>query len=368
MSKAKILVVDDEKEMLEMLRKLIKTKVDVDCFLCSSGKEALEYATSVDFDLVVLDIQMPGMDGYEVCRILKNSEKTKNIPVLFLTARTDTLSKIKAFEIGAVDYISKPFPPEEAIARIHVHLRLKQSQEENLRCKEALYQLRYLDIVNSMVQGFSHNFNNLFTILCNQIGLLERIYLERQQEKHPIFEGISQTIERIVNLIGKLESFAINKRNDCELLDLSLVLEKTLESFSSSLPANIEIHKCLEKDLPKVQMPFSLLHQILCILLTNAKESVEDTRGILTIQSWKEKAKQENQEKERVCLKIQDNGKGISEENKKHLFEPFFTTKNTVGVGLGLCMAYTMMKKYNGDIQIESEENKGTIVKLYFSI
>ncbi len=366
MSRAKILVIDDEQEMLEMLQHLIKNKMQSDCILCASGKEAIESARKEKLDLIILDIQMPGMDGYEVCNILKQIENTKKIPVLFLTARTDMASKIKAFEYGAVDYISKPFFPEEAIARIFVHLRLKKSQEENLRYMEELYQLRYLDAMGSMVQGFSHNFNNLLTILCNQIELLKKISLQDNQQK--IFMNLGQTIERMTDLLQRLQFFAASPVKNCEPIDFTNSLEKIMENFSLHFPQNIKMESFLGHESIKVQMPFVLLQHIVFSLLANSVEAIDSSPGVIkiTFSNVYEKFSDTSEGKEWICLCIQDNGKGISQENQKHLFEPFFTTKNTVCAGLGLCVTYAIMKKYNGNIKIESIENQGTKARLYF--
>jgi putative two-component system response regulator len=123
----KILIVDDTKINIDVLVQTLKK--DYKLGVALNGQKALDYANNNHVDLILLDILMPGMDGFEVCEILKKDEDTKNIPVIFITAMDDPMHKTKAFERGAVDYITKPFDIREVEARVYTHLKLKVSQE-----------------------------------------------------------------------------------------------------------------------------------------------------------------------------------------------------------------------------------------------
>ncbi len=123
--KLRILAVDDEKINLNILIELLSDDYEVSVAL--SGEKALKLVQKKDIDLILLDIMMPGMDGYEVCNILKSQQKTKDIPILFITAKTDDESIVKGFETGGIDYISKPFRPIELKARVKTHLKLGQT-------------------------------------------------------------------------------------------------------------------------------------------------------------------------------------------------------------------------------------------------
>lgn len=124
----KILIVDDISKNIQMIANILKAEGYQMAF-AQNGQSALEHAESVSFDLILLDIMMPGMDGYEICVKLKKDIRTRDIPVIFLTARTDTESILKGFETGAVDYVTKPFNSAELLARVRTHLELKRARD-----------------------------------------------------------------------------------------------------------------------------------------------------------------------------------------------------------------------------------------------
>lgn len=127
--KTKILVVDDILKNIQILGNILK-KGDYEIEFATNGEEALQWAYNEKFCLILLDIMMPGMDGYQVCQELKQKEETKDIPVIFLTAKTETDNIVKGFELGAVDYITKPFNKEELLVRVRNHVELQRSREE----------------------------------------------------------------------------------------------------------------------------------------------------------------------------------------------------------------------------------------------
>lgn len=124
-----ILIVDDNPQNLQVLGALME-KRNYDTAMALSGPEALEYLKSERPDLILLDVMMPQMDGYQVCRRLKKDDSTKNIPVIFLTAKNDTESVLEGFDSGGVDYVTKPFNPKELMARVKTHIDLKRAREE----------------------------------------------------------------------------------------------------------------------------------------------------------------------------------------------------------------------------------------------
>ncbi|WP_462281841.1 response regulator, partial [Salinivirga cyanobacteriivorans] len=129
--KSKILIVDDLPKNIQLLGTILnEDNYDVEFAL--NGPDALQWVKNDHFDLIILDIMMPGMDGYEVCTRLKENEKTREIPVIFITAKNDTESTIKGFEVGGIDYITKPFNSQELLSRVKTHIQLyKQKQELN---------------------------------------------------------------------------------------------------------------------------------------------------------------------------------------------------------------------------------------------
>ena len=130
LKKSKILIVDDISKNIQLAANILKTE-GYNLSFAKNGKTAIERCSVVDFDLILLDVMMPDMDGFEVCEILKKDDKTKDIPIIFLTGKTDTESVIKGFEIGGVDYITKPFNGAELKIRVQTHINLRIEQQRN---------------------------------------------------------------------------------------------------------------------------------------------------------------------------------------------------------------------------------------------
>jgi len=136
-SRKKILIVDDVPKNIELAANILQTK-NYNITFAKSGPIALEKVKSIEFDLILLDVMMPEMDGFEVCKILKEDETTKDIPVIFVTARSETENVVKGFELGAVDYVTKPFQTEELLARVKTHVDIREKLEEKKSIEKQL--------------------------------------------------------------------------------------------------------------------------------------------------------------------------------------------------------------------------------------
>ncbi|NCC72732.1 MAG: response regulator [Sphingobacteriia bacterium] len=132
-----ILIVDDIPKNIELAANILQAK-NYNITFATSGEAALEKVKSIDFDLILLDVMMPGMDGFEVCRLLKENSNTKDIPIIFLTAKSETENIVKGFELGAVDYVTKPFSTEELLARVKTHIDIRRKYEEKTRLEQQL--------------------------------------------------------------------------------------------------------------------------------------------------------------------------------------------------------------------------------------
>lgn len=136
-TRKKILIVDDIPKNIELAANILQTK-NYNITFAKSGLSALQKVQSIDFDLILLDVMMPEMDGFEVCRKLKDDPKTRDIPVIFLTAKSETENVVKGFELGAVDYVTKPFKTEELLARVKTHIDIREKIEEKERIEKEL--------------------------------------------------------------------------------------------------------------------------------------------------------------------------------------------------------------------------------------
>ena len=163
---SRILVIDDNPKNLDVLSDLFDRE-NFAVLFALDGKSGIQRAKIGQPELILLDIMMPGIDGFEPCRRLKADAITRNIPVIFMTALSETPDKIQGFKLGAVDYITKPFQPEEVLARIHTHLKIQHLQEEllrnNLELQAALERERELNTLKSrFISIASHEFRSPF--------------------------------------------------------------------------------------------------------------------------------------------------------------------------------------------------------------
>ncbi|MEQ8167904.1 MAG: response regulator, partial [Candidatus Eremiobacterota bacterium] len=152
-----ILIVDDTRVNLQLLGKILM-KVNYELAIANSGYEALDMLREIKPDLILLDIMMPGIDGYDVCKTLKSSPETKDIPVIFLTARSEKEDIVTGFEMGAVDYVTKPFNSSELLARVKTHLELKHARDLLAKQNEKLKQLN--DLKNEFLGMAAHDLRN----------------------------------------------------------------------------------------------------------------------------------------------------------------------------------------------------------------
>lgn len=163
----KILIVDDNNENRRVLATVISKNTDFNLTLANNGQSAIESAFSDNPDLILLDIMMPEMDGYQVAEKLKGDEKTRDIPIIFITANTDSESISKAFKTGGIDYITKPFNPEELLARVNAQVKLKQYQNE-LQHKNKLLESKKILLINE-VNEKTKNIEDISSALINAL-------------------------------------------------------------------------------------------------------------------------------------------------------------------------------------------------------
>jgi len=167
LSGSKIIIVDDNTTNITIIEKMIHSRTDYVCLKAENGYVAMDLIKKELPDLILLDIMMPEIDGYEIAQILKNDEETKDIPIIFITAITDLSDKVKAFEFGAVDYITKPFRMEELIARINTHLKLKHLKDEMAEKNRMLEEREYH--LNQLVQEKTKKIEGLTFALVNAL-------------------------------------------------------------------------------------------------------------------------------------------------------------------------------------------------------
>ncbi|RCJ32331.1 hybrid sensor histidine kinase/response regulator [Nostoc punctiforme NIES-2108] len=409
-----ILIVDDNPTNLSVLCEALNSegfrfRVAVD------GESAIAQAERNQPELILLDIQMPGIDGFETCRRLKANPVTQNIPIIFTTALADTESKTKGFSLGAVDYIPKPFAQEEVIARVRVHLQLKQlteslEQQVNDRTKDLqkaqvqLVQQEKLSTLGELIAGIGHEINNPINFISSNIpplqeyitAVTELLLLYEQEYPNPtakitntienldlkfVLEDMGKILnslqigsERIQNLSNSLRNFSRSDSDAKIPADLHQGLDSTLVILQHRLKANgdlpgIEVIKSYGI-LPEVNCYLGQMNQVFMNILANAIDALDEAimEGKKSNLIPQIKITTEIDSEKLVIIRIADNGIGIPERLKKRLFEPLFTTKTVgKGTGLGLSIAYQIVvDKHNGILEVNSQPGIGTefIIKI----
>ena len=197
-----ILIADDN----DSNRKMLSLLLEKDGYLTTSlknGKEAIEKTASINPDLILLDVMMPGADGYEVCRELKKSRKTKGIPIIFLTARTETEAIVNGFNAGASDYVRKPFNSTELLARVKTHLDLTRSFHDLRQSQEKILKLEQMNTILAMAGTANHDINQPLTVISGNLYLLEDSLknqkLTNSQKKN--IQDIKKSISRIKGIL-----------------------------------------------------------------------------------------------------------------------------------------------------------------------
>ncbi len=365
--KDKILVVDDMAINLELIKNVLELEGNFSLVTVSDGKSAILKAKTNYFDLILLDIMMPEMDGYEVCKILKSYPTTKNIPIIFLTALNNPKNIKKAFQYGAVDYISKPFSIEELTARVHLHISLKRTTEELIEAKrnaEAAAEAKAIFLAN-----MSHELRTPMNGIIGMVDILKKTELtEAQHEYLNIIESSGENLLTIINDILDLSKI---EAGHMELESITFPLKDELRRVKNIMQIiadkkRLPIILNIGKDVPAyVKGDPVRLKQIIINLVNNAIKFTE--KGSVTISVENQDTKKG---KVQLLFKINDSGIGISPEGQKKLFQSFSqvdksTTRKYGGTGLGLMISRNLTQMMGGEIGVESIENVGSTFWFY---
>jgi signal transduction histidine kinase len=357
-----ILIVDDTPQNLKLLTTML-TERGYRVRPAINGEIALQTARKTPPQLILLDIQMPGMDGYEVCQRLKDDEMTQDIPVIFLSALDSTEDKVKAFRVGGVDYITKPFQLEEVLARVEAQLMLfKQWREiEKFLRRERSYYERLSQTKEDMMRMASHDLKNPLGII---LGYSEMLLDYPEVKDHP----------ELVRYIGAIQKSASSMKDLVhDLLDLAQVasgiaFEKDLHDWPPLVAEEVDTFQLLAQkknikliyEAPPATMQLFIsparMRQVLSNLLSNAIKYTPDGGQVRV---WMEASDQQMQ------THIEDTGLGIPERDMPHLFEKFYRVnsdshKDIEGTGLGLAIAQEISKQHDGYIAVRSVHGKGS--------
>lgn len=385
---ATILIVDDNPTNLKVLSEAIANS-GWEILVATDGETAIDQSEYATPDLILLDVMMPGMDGFETCRRLKSNPATNEIPVIFMTALNDTVDKIKGLSLGAVDYITKPFQTEEVLARLKVHLQLhfltKQLEDQNLYLEErvaertadlqqANQQLRELEaqlrkalaeeqefnhLKSRMIIAISHEYRTPLTSILSSSELLEA-YCHRwdksKQSQH--FQRIREAVQRITDLMGNV--MFLNKAEFEQLefqptpLDLGVFVRDLVDDMQDNYGEQHRLILNIDQDCGRPLFDSKLLLQILTHLIDNAiKYSPNGGKVLIKF------ACENNQ----VIFEVSDDGIGIPRKDQHNLFNAFHrgsNVENISGTGLGLAIVKKCVDIHGGTISLNSDVSVGT--------
>jgi len=391
MKKLTVLAVDDVLANRISLQYLIEEYFDdIDVVLAESGEEALKITYTLDIDLIILDIQMPGMDGFETAQYLKTNPKTTNIPVIFLTAafKKEEFQQ-KGFEIGAIDYLTKPIEDQQFTNKLKLYkeviVKTKELEAVNLNLSESLKQERQLKetiqrqhreiaeqskmvALGDMLSNIAHQWRQPLSIIstCSSgMSLKKEMNILTDDELTENLERITEITDQLSNTI---DGFKNNIFEDVKTkCNLSEFIRNTINSKSYLFDQNkITLIQNFDDSIEIITLPNSLQQSLLNILI-NSIEALEKTttnKFIFVDLYLKD---------DLITITIKDNAGGMEQKNLHKVFEPYFTTKHQKqGIGLGLTNVYNnVVTNLHGKVKVENKrfshediECKGTEVTI----
>ncbi|MGK7878883.1 MAG: response regulator [Crocosphaera sp.] len=351
-----ILIVDDIPENLQLLFTML-TEQGYEVRRVLSGKQALNVVRVEPPDLILLDIKMPELDGYQVCKRLKADPITQNIPVIFLSALNDTFDKVKAFEVGGVDYISKPFQLQEVIVRIENQLNLLRMQQK-LEKKNA-----ELELVNQELEAFSytvsHDLRTHLSVVNNIIYLLNQKYRQELSDTvQKYINFLEEESDRLGEIIEDLWRLSESKSKYLDMVldsfNLSEVVRKIINRFN--IESEVKSKDFIIEPDVYVMGDQGLIKIALENLLENANKFT----------SKREQPRVEFgqlQQDAQTIYFVKDNGVGFDPKKAEKLFTPFFRLhqeQEFSGTGIGLATVKRIIERHDGKIWYETKINQGT--------
>jgi len=374
-----ILIVDDTPENIDVLTGLLsefKRKVAV------NGKKALSIVMGTSPpDLILLDIMMPEMDGFEVCKRIRADERTRDIPIIFITAKTESVDIVKGFEFGAQDYVTKPFDPNELFARVNTHLELKMSREklkdvnlwleDQVKQKTKELQLAYDELSTldnaktEFLQILSHEIR---TPLNGIIGSLDLMKSEKDAESQELFKDL---LDQSVKRLEKFSTTAIeitelktqrDKLNIDKNVNFKSVLNESVSSQEKEISqGNITIDFIgFDRDYSIPGNSYYLKSCFTHIIKNAIEVSNEGDKITISVKQI---------ENNLECV-IKDQGTGFTEKGMKNLFKPFGLGKEHIekNIGLGLHFVKLVVDSLSGEIEAGNNPDKGAFVKILFPL
>jgi two-component system NtrC family sensor kinase len=389
-----VLIIDDNALQRRLARAAVE-RFGICAEEAADGAGGLEAFGSKHYDMVVLDVVMPGLDGFEVCRQLRKSRRGATTPILMMTALDDTASIERAYECGATDFITKPISPVILGHRLRYMLRTAQvsaalaSSEARFEAtRTQLLQSEKMASIGQLAAGVAHEINNPIGYVNSNLGSLEaylkQVFQVIDAYKHAecaiadpaelclireakdsadldfltedVFALLHESregVSRVAKIVQDLKDFSrVGSEDEWSWANLHEGLDSTINIVNNEIKYKAVLVKHYG-ELPEIECLPSQLNQVFMNMLVNAAQAIEE-QGTITVRSGMNGA-------DEAWIEFSDTGKGISPEHVNRIFDPFFTTKPIgKGTGLGLSLSYGIVQKHHGRIAVESEVGRGT--------
>lgn len=355
--KPRVLAVDDQRDALRLLQIRLQ-QAGFDCVTAGDGLTAIELLAKEPVDVIILDVMMPQMDGMETCRRLKLDERTKDIPVLFLTAKFEMEDKIRGLEVGGHDYLTKPVEQAELLARTKSALRVKQLQDqlkERIQLQQTINQLQqgmltehWQKTLGQLAASLAHEINNP---LAAALGSAQLLAMDETLDKN-VLDRLT-VIDRSLQRAGaKLRSLLLIAQATRHAQTISV--GQLVDDLATIVNFQVVVNKVtMTTDLDgkcQWQGVASDLARAILYIINNAIEAVSGVQSpAINLKVVPGTAFNE--------VHIIDNGPGIPSELRNRVFEAFFTTKGAPHVGVGLFLANKMIQSVGGRIELHTPAN-----------
>ena len=362
----KILVIDDEALNLVTLGEMLSDKYDVSVANSAAKGMSILAKNQDKIDLILLDIIMPGVDGFEFCKVVKDDADTKDIPIILISTLNDTNFKIKGFSLGAVDYITKPFQREEVLARVDSHVKLFSLQKDLLKIVDEktqeiiqkdkiLIHNAKMSEMGEMIGAIAHQLKQPLNTISATTMLTEMLL--DMGDSSGAKTNINKINDSVQFMASTIDEFRDLYKDDNLKKDFSII--KSIESIELILShqfqvSGITISKDIDSSL-KLYDNETQFKQIILNLFNNAKDVLIEKK----VADGEIKVKVYTDENKKIIISVGDNGGGIPKENIDKIFNPYFTTKSSSGgTGIGLHIIKNIIEKnMDGNISVENTLN-----------
>jgi two-component system sensor histidine kinase/response regulator len=367
-----ILAVDDTVSNLDILIDYLDGYDIVDT---TDATEVMEILEDNKIDLILLDIVMPKINGFEVCKQIKSNQKTENIPIIFITSNSDEESVEKAYELGAVDYVTKPFRKRELLARVKTHLSLHEKNQDlekrvedeiskRTQQQKLLIRQSRVAAMGEMMSAITHQWKqplNILSVLNSKIKL--KVSMDKLDKEEMIQD--TQTIDNTIKMMSETVSDFKNYFSNDKTKNVFCIKQKVLD-IADIIKVQLEVNNInLQIDIEEETTGYAVeseFKHVILNLISNAKDAIIQNK----CENREIFLKTEKIDNTNTKLTVQDSGGGIPENIIEKIFDDYFTTKGKDGTGIGLSMTKLIVEdEMHGTIEV-CNQNDGALFTVIF--